>query len=221
MYKILTFIVGALAIQKRNIHDFRVHKFDHPPNFIHDHILVSSKSNYQPIIGILTQPVSEKKKKLYNTTIKNYILEVNESYIRWSGSRTIAIPYDIEDGLLDEVLDQINGVLLTGGSLDLVNKTSGEPHPYFLTAKRIFEYSKTKMEKDNEEWPILGTCQGFQILSILASNDDFDILEVYKSFEENRKVHWSTDFNSSHLFHHLSPDTASHMSQSPLTFHVH
>jgi gamma-glutamyl hydrolase len=81
--------------------------------------------------------------------------------MRLAGSRTIAIPYDISDEELESVLSQINGVLFTGGSLKLVDKKSGEPHPYYQTAKKIFDYSKTKFDRDNEEWPILGTCQGF------------------------------------------------------------
>jgi hypothetical protein len=71
-----------MAIQK----DFPSHNFDqHSP----------IQTHYQPIIGILTQPVSVKKKKKYNTPVKNYILEVNESYMRMGGSRTVAIPYDV------------------------------------------------------------------------------------------------------------------------------
>jgi len=50
----------------------------------------------------------------------SYVLEVNDNFIRWSGSRTVAIPYDIPQKELLELLPQINGVLLTGGALELV-----------------------------------------------------------------------------------------------------
>jgi len=43
----------------------------------------------------MTQPVSESKKP--NFPYHDYILEVNDNFIRWAGSRTIAIPYDISE----------------------------------------------------------------------------------------------------------------------------
>ena len=73
---------------------------------------------YQPVIGIVTQPVSESKRAGFDAD--SYILEVNDNFIRWSGSRTVAIPYDIPQKELLELLPQINGVLLTGGALELV-----------------------------------------------------------------------------------------------------
>lgn len=57
---------------------------------------------YQPVIGILTQPVSANKRNLFN--FKDYILEVNDNFIKWSGSKTIAIPYDISEEELMKIL---------------------------------------------------------------------------------------------------------------------
>lgn len=47
----------------------------------------------QPIIGILTQPVAKDKKDKFNYT--DYILEINDNFVKWGGSRTVAIPYNI------------------------------------------------------------------------------------------------------------------------------
>ena len=112
--------------------------------------------DYQPVIGILTQPVSKSKKGTFN--YKDYILEVNDNFIRWAGSRTVAIPFDISDSDLNKLLPQINGVLLTGGALDLHDNKTGTYHPYYLTAKKIFKYSKFMKDSKDEEWPILGIC---------------------------------------------------------------
>jgi len=59
-------------------------------------------ADYQPVIGILTQPVSQSKKAAFN--YKDYILEVNQKFIKWAGSRTVAIPYDISDEDLGIIL---------------------------------------------------------------------------------------------------------------------
>ena len=70
-------------------------------------------------------------------------------------------------------------------------------HPYYQTAKRIVQYCKYKKDREGEEFPILGTCQGFQVLALIASQDNFKIME--KIFVAgNRKVIWKE--NSSKLF---------------------
>ena len=116
----------------------------------------SKDFDYQPVIGILTQPVSEVKKG--NFPFNDYILEVNDNFIRWAGSRTIAIPFDIPEDELLKILPQINGVLFTGGALNLIDPKTHERHPYYNTAKKIFHYSKFMKNAKNENWPVLGIC---------------------------------------------------------------
>ena len=64
------------------------------------------------------------KRAEFNHT--DYILEINDNFIRWSGSRTVAIPYDISESDLNELLPQINGAQFTGGALDLIDPKTGE-----------------------------------------------------------------------------------------------
>jgi gamma-glutamyl-gamma-aminobutyrate hydrolase PuuD len=111
--------------------------------------------DFQPVIGILTQPTADAKRDVFD--FDSYILEVNDNFIRWSGSRTVAIPFDIPQKELLDLLPQINGVLFTGGALQLVNE-EGEQHPYYVTAKRIFHYSKFMKDVKDEDWPVIGIC---------------------------------------------------------------
>lgn len=53
----------------------------------------NSTYDIQPVIGILTQPVGDDKKDNFNYS--EYILEINDNFIRWGGSKTVAIPYNI------------------------------------------------------------------------------------------------------------------------------
>ena len=80
----------------------------------------------------------------------------NHEYMKQGGSNTIAIPFDTQPEALYSLLDQINGVLFTGGMVPMA-----VDHPYYLTCKRIYQYSIDKKDKTGEEFPILGTCQGF------------------------------------------------------------
>jgi len=147
--------------------------------------------DYQPIIGILTQPVSESKKGCFN--YHDYILEVNDRFIKWAGSRTVAIPYNIPKEELYTLLTQINGVLFTGGGLDLIDPETKEKHEYYKTAKTILEYSKYKKDEEDEEWPILGICQGLEVIAIALAGDTLDVLDTIVYYGTNRKVQWQID----------------------------
>lgn len=120
---------------------------------------MAAPSGYKPIIGILTQPISEKKRKS-GVIEKQYILQMNDDFIKWGGSRSIAIPYDISKEDLKILLPQINGAFFTGGSVDLVDKKTKKPHKYYETAKSIYEYSKQVKDTKGENWPVYGVCQG-------------------------------------------------------------
>jgi gamma-glutamyl-gamma-aminobutyrate hydrolase PuuD len=88
--------------------------------------------DYRPRIGIVSQPVSKDKKKFFN--FDEYILEINYNFIKWGGSVPVAIPYDIKQESLDKLLPQLNGVLFTGGALELIDEDENY-HEYYKTAK--------------------------------------------------------------------------------------
>jgi gamma-glutamyl-gamma-aminobutyrate hydrolase PuuD len=95
-----------------------------------------------PTIGILTMPVTADK-NTEKLTGSQYILHVNDLYMKLGGCNTVAIPYDIEADSLESLLSQINGVLLTGGMLEM-----SADHAYYQTAKRIVQYCKDKKDKE-------------------------------------------------------------------------
>jgi len=60
-----------------------------------------------------------------------YILGINYDFISLSGARPVYISYylaETDEGRkrLYEILDQVNGVLFTGGNLTLVDSETGE-----------------------------------------------------------------------------------------------
>ena len=98
-------------------------KFNHPPSFMIDELTkdeikdkweCKAKSlaeiarhanqcwDYQPRIGILTQPTADKNRPIFDKD--QYILEVNDNFVRWAGSIPVAIPYDISPEELSKVL---------------------------------------------------------------------------------------------------------------------
>ena len=80
----------------------------------------------KPRIGIITMPTlqdggngGDARKHTFHH--KRYVLEPNYDFVRWGGSIPVAIPYDITPEDLDNLLPQLNGVWLTGGTVNLIN----------------------------------------------------------------------------------------------------
>ena len=99
--------------------------------------------DYQPIIGILTQP---KRFKNGTDMEESYILQSNDDFQTWSGSRTIAIPYNIEERALIDLLGNINGVRFTGGGLELIDKDGNQPKLVAKTKIKIYAMKNSGTE---------------------------------------------------------------------------
>ena len=79
-----------------------------------------------PVIGIMTQPVSAGNRQ--NPEYDQYILDVNREFVERSGSCAVPIRYDLNEKDLLELLGKLNGVLFTGGGLDLIDPVTNAQH---------------------------------------------------------------------------------------------
>ena len=99
--------------------------------------------------------------------------------------KAIPIHYDLPEDVLTGLLDKIDGVHFTGGGLDLFNFTTMQWHPYYQTARIIFNYAIA-----NKKFLVTGICQGFEVLTTLAAGDDADLLRVLTRDNVQRPVTW-------------------------------
>lgn len=138
------------------------------------------------------------------------------------GSRVVAISYDIDPNDLIKVLDCINGVLLTGGNLELFHPETMEQHQYYKTVKAIIEYSMRVKDTKGEIFPILGVCQGFQILTMVLAGD-INTLESIKVQGQNRKKIWKVEDaqKDSYLFSRFEEDLIKGLAEDDLCLHFH
>ena len=65
---------------------------------------------------------------------------------------------------------------MTGGMLDLFDYQTKRWHPYYLTAKRILQYCFKMKDEKGEDFPILGICQGIQLVAMVLAGDDPDAI---------------------------------------------
>ena len=118
----------------------------------------------RPVVGILSQPSFHSDKHDY----------IAASYVKWlesAGARSIVIPYDADEELLEEIFTQINGVLFPGGDSALPPKARTI---WKLILERNGVGVMRENDKDDKEYffPVWGTCLGFEFLVMLAGESE-------------------------------------------------
>lgn len=151
--------------------------------------------NSKPLIGILTQPCAECPGKSY----------VAAGFVKWiesAGGRAVPVRfYDSEDEL-HRIFKSINGLIFPGGLTWLWLDA-----PYVLTARKLFNWAVEANNAGNP-FPIHGTCLGFQLLHILASNVSRNLLLIDTdsvAHPTNLKF-WGDAASTSHMYGSLPPD---------------
>uniref|UniRef100_A0A1D1Z948 folate gamma-glutamyl hydrolase n=1 Tax=Anthurium amnicola TaxID=1678845 RepID=A0A1D1Z948_9ARAE len=117
---------------------------------------------YRPVIGILTHPGDGASGRLSNATNASYIAASYVKFVESAGARVIPLIFNEAREVLNEKLSLVNGVVFTGGWAK-----SGF---YLETAQYIF---KKILERNDagDHFPLFGICLGFEILSIIISED--------------------------------------------------
>lgn len=104
-----------------------------------------------PVFGILTQPIHGKNETM-----------IAASYVKWleaGGARSIPIPFDASQELVEDIFSQIDGVLFPGGGSDLPPAAE-----YIWTLVNA-------AHRLGDAIPLWGTCLGFEFLVQLGAQD--------------------------------------------------
>eukprot|EP00746_Dinoflagellata_sp_MGD_P045877 gnl/MRDRNA2_/MRDRNA2_21277_c0_seq1.p1 gnl/MRDRNA2_/MRDRNA2_21277_c0~~gnl/MRDRNA2_/MRDRNA2_21277_c0_seq1.p1 ORF type:complete len:346 (+),score=29.89 gnl/MRDRNA2_/MRDRNA2_21277_c0_seq1:112-1149(+) len=137
-----------------------------------------SKHMDRPIIGVLTVPLSSSECATYRD-MTNYSDAgascFDSVYVKWiesAGGRVVPLMYNAAPAELDVIFDSLNGVLFTGGELNISDLNS----PYMQTAARLLTKAMTA-NRAGDYMPVWGTCLGFQTLSLLVAEDPSVLLK--------------------------------------------
>jgi len=140
--------------------------------------------NNRPIIGIVTLPDAEKGQYMA------------ASYVKWlemSGSRVLPIFLTDTPSKLDPILEQINGVLFTGGG----TSWSGM---YSKTINHILEFARNSFDV-GDPFPIWGTCLGFEsLLEAESTCNCKDILSHVDADDLTLPVDFTSNADDSTMF---------------------
>lgn len=167
------------------------------------------KTNDRPVIGILTQIVTDDIMKPYGET---YIPAGYVKYIESGGGRVMPIRVTYSTEYYEDVFQKINGLLLIGGAADL--KTSD-----FARVAKIFFNLALKANDAGDFFPIWGTCMGMQQLSVLVAGDNL----LSKTTAENvaMPLNFTPEAYLSRMFQSFPSELMKATAQEPLTANFH
>jgi len=175
--------------------------------------VVHSKVNLRPIIGILSEPHYD------GPGVHPTRSQIPYDYIYWlsqAGGRVSPVRFDLPDDDLMSLLQQVNGILFTGGENTLLPETK-----YFQTALKIFNYAKMANDK-GDYFPLWGTCQGFQLLSVLAAQSQAVLLHNhYDSTNYSIPLNLTEGALQSRFFSSLPPSVVATLVTKPVTQNLH
>ncbi|CAD8138716.1 unnamed protein product [Paramecium pentaurelia] len=148
--------------------------------------------NLNPVIGILTIP-SDEDYEDYPTSSYSYFAASYVKYVESSGARVMPIPYEADEATLDKYFSQINGLLLTGGTLDL--ETEQGPSKYLQTVTYLLN-KVIQANQQGDTFPLFAICLGHQTLHFILSKKDYDVLIPASGMERVNKKLIFTDKQS-------------------------
>ncbi|XP_069822796.1 gamma-glutamyl hydrolase-like [Dendropsophus ebraccatus] len=165
--------------------------------------------NDRPIIGIITQEVSDEVFFQYG---KTYIADSYVNFLESAGSRVVPIRLNLSIDEYIHLFNSINGVLLPGGAVNLLRSS-------FTRTAGIFYRLAIEAASSGTYFPIWGTCMGFQVLTALTSGENL----LCKTAANNMSLPLilADDVSSSRMFRHAPLELLHAAAKENITANFH
>ncbi|XP_074505556.1 gamma-glutamyl hydrolase isoform X2 [Sebastes fasciatus] len=169
----------------------------------------SQQLNYRPLIGVLAQ---ENLPGDQFARGSSYIAASYVKYLEGAGARVVPIRINRTEDEYAKTFYSINGLLLPGGDVDL--QTS-----LFSRAAKIFYNLALKANDAGDYFPVWGTCQGFQQLSVLTANKN--LLTLTDTMAVALPLTLTPAAQSSRLFRSFPKDLLQSLAEENITSNFH
>lgn len=150
--------------------------------------------NERPLIGVMTQPCHDCPGKSW----------IAAGFVKWleaAGARPVPIRFYASEDELHRLFKSINGIVFPGGLTWLWLDA-----PYTIACRKLFNWAIEENNKGHV-FPLHGTCLGFQLLHILASNVSRNILLVdTDSTSHATTLQFASGADRSRMFGGMSPE---------------
>jgi len=196
------------------------------PSNSYDSSLVSlsfaaCKTAQKPVIGILSTPSDLHEH--YSAEEYSYIKNSYAEFIEAAGGEAIAIPWDLPERQLINLLHSINGVLFTGGDATLWEHDYETEDVAFsnFTRRAVFILNYVIHLNDRGiHYPLYGICQGHEIISMGVAGSHH-IIDHYRHPGQLDTVNIVGAGKESRMFGGMADDISSFMREERSVFYNH
>lgn len=161
--RIYKYIRNKYGIQQ-NEKTYQDYKVKTKCNIIHR----MEENEKNTIIGVLSIPTTSDK----NAGATSFI---PQAYVKWleiQGVRVVPIAYDLPIPIINVLLEQIDGLLLIGGTIE--SKVMERKHYKFLSRLKYIVSKIIEKNMAGNHYPIFGICLGFELLPIIVAESDIN-----------------------------------------------
>ncbi|MDO9085595.1 MAG: gamma-glutamyl-gamma-aminobutyrate hydrolase family protein [Anaerolineaceae bacterium] len=152
----------------------------------------------QPIIGI-----SAGRDRSDTNLQKICLIEKYSTAIIQSGAIPLIIPAGIPKSAVNEILNQVNGIMITGGGDIETNRFNGQDHTrvYGVDTDRDDLEIGLVQAADKFKKPLFGICRGIQIINVAFGGNLFTDIQDQKP--DALRHDWFPDFPRDLLSHEV------------------
>ncbi|OWF39743.1 Gamma-glutamyl hydrolase [Mizuhopecten yessoensis] len=165
------------------------------------------KLNGRPVIGVLAQSCDPIDRDYGDTYIPS-------TYVKWlesGGAMVVPIRVKENDLYYETIFKSINGVVFPGGGVNILTS-------YFAKAAKLLYNMALKANDKGDYFPLWGTCQGFQQLTVLTSGQD---LLSHLHAQRMMPLNLTSGFGQSRLFADLPTDILTSLTLFNVTANHH
>ncbi|KAK9501319.1 hypothetical protein O3M35_012056 [Rhynocoris fuscipes] len=171
-------------------------------------LIENGETTTRPIIGILAQENSDHRNGSF----------ISASYVKAveaSGARVIPIFIGKNRTYYERLLSELNGVVFPGGSVDF-HARGGHAE----AAKYIFQEAMY-LNDHGRHFPILGVCQGLQLLAQLSNNGKDILTRCTGTYNIMLNLIFKPGYARSSLYGNASREDLSALAKQNLTVNEH
>uniref|UniRef100_A0A1B6GN14 folate gamma-glutamyl hydrolase n=1 Tax=Cuerna arida TaxID=1464854 RepID=A0A1B6GN14_9HEMI len=170
----------------------------------------------RPIIGVLAQEIPKTEMLRYPDKT-SYIPASYVKALESSGARVVPILIRGSLEYYDRILRSVNGVVFPGGSVRFEDPSG------YAAAGRIILNIVEQLQDSGVNFPILGVCQGYELLMYLTSNSkaEEDILVRCNCSNEALPLMFKIGYHHSRLYRFASKEILDILMTQPVTSNHH
>lgn len=172
--------------------------------------------NDRPIIGVLSQELDDWLANKLPPN-HNYTAYIASSYIKWveaGGARAVPVIIGKSKEYYKQLFDGLNGLLLPGGSAPLVGSGG-----YAEVGQLFFEWARQSTNA-GDPFPIWGTCNGFELLTVLSARDISRLTDC-NSEDQASPLHMLPPAPQSKVFGLAPPDVLKELQTERISINFH